>query len=129
MFRVLLSFGLAAIVLVGAGCRMCCHPYDYSGPVYDRPGCSSSYVSSTRVAPPVASTPQLSATPIQRQAPMETQFGVVPGSERILSVTEHVVDPSAVSEPPVLAESSTDIAQPLPSKGWTARHSTLDVRR
>jgi hypothetical protein len=29
---------LLGVILLGAGCTMCCHPYDYCGPVF-QPGC------------------------------------------------------------------------------------------
>ena len=41
MFRMALSLGVAAVLLAVAGCTMCCHPYDYCGPVYDDCGCHS----------------------------------------------------------------------------------------
>ena len=34
MFRTALGWGLVTALLAFAGCRMCSHPYDYSGPVY-----------------------------------------------------------------------------------------------
>jgi hypothetical protein len=37
MLRIALKIGAAAVLLVSAGCQMCCHPNDYSGPVYDGP--------------------------------------------------------------------------------------------
>ena len=35
MFRMALGLGVVAVLLAVAGCTMCCHPYDYCGPVYD----------------------------------------------------------------------------------------------
>ena len=59
------------------------------------------------------------------------QLGEVPGSERILSVTERTVE-----SPTVVADSSaepaglaTGPAKPLPSKGWTARRPTGNTLR
>lgn len=45
MFRMALSLGVVAVLLIVAGCTMCCHPYDYCGPVYDDCGqsCSPCY--------------------------------------------------------------------------------------
>ena len=55
------------------------------------------------------------------------QPGDVPGSERIVSVTERVV-PSANS-PPAAAEASPESSQPLPPSGWNARRPTTDLLR
>ncbi len=44
MSRTILSVGVLAVLLSSVGCRMCCHPYDYSGPVYQSQqdgGCQS----------------------------------------------------------------------------------------
>ncbi len=44
MSRMILSVGALTVLLSSMGCRMCCHPYDYSGPVYQSPqssGCQS----------------------------------------------------------------------------------------
>ncbi len=56
------------------------------------------------------------------------QPGDVAGSERIVSVTERVVGPSADS-PPAAAEASLAAAKPLPPSGWTARRPTTELMR
>jgi hypothetical protein len=38
MWKRLSGMALLGVILSGAGCTMCCHPYDYCGPVY-QPGC------------------------------------------------------------------------------------------
>lgn len=42
MFRTFLGLGSVAVLVAAAGCNMCCHPYDRSGPVYSEDGCQSS---------------------------------------------------------------------------------------
>jgi hypothetical protein len=72
----------------------------------------------------------------------QTKPGYVPGSERIISVTERVVKPAAEStqvagQPSQLADESSQLAdqsspessKPLPSSGWTARRPTSEVLR
>ena len=56
------------------------------------------------------------------------QPGDVSGSERILSITERVVDPSAGSPQDAMAASPTP-ASPLPANGWTARRPTTEQLR
>jgi len=54
--------------------------------------------------------------------------GDVPGSERIVSVTDRVVKPSEAStdSTQVATESPGESAKPLPAQGWTARRPTPD---
>ncbi len=191
MFRVIL--GIFAVLLGVSGCTMCCHPYDYSGPVYDDGygNCSSwhsrsgsildgSYaMESPRSEPtpsPAPSTGKLSnhgpglpesalvkrrehvagqsnrithamgrdvpRISSSRQPTVDPQMqtlvrgdmrpGDVAGSERILSVTERVVDssPANPSESSLAAQDSAAVpTQPLPTAGWTARRSDADALR
>jgi hypothetical protein len=59
----------------------------------------------------------------------ELKPGDVPGSERIISVTERVVKPAAESSQTQMAEDSSPDSSPLPSRGWTARRPTPEVLR
>lgn len=171
MFRVSLGLGLVAVAFSLAGCRMCQHPYDYSGPVYDS-GCGSCgmhsragsildgassydvygpalrepqaperYVKS-KPAPSKPQKPQRVAKTVPPQADPQDQpqygkgvppFGIVPGSERIISITERVVEPAATSEAPaqVAEESSPAPGSPgaLPASGWTARRLEPESQR
>ena len=71
MLRTLLALGLTAIMFAGSGCRLPCHPYDYCGPVYQGPECSSR-ASQARAGSILADMPQPqtpSPAPIQRQTP------------------------------------------------------------
>jgi hypothetical protein len=79
---------------------------------------------------------------VSGQANGQSKPGYVPGSERIISVTERVVKPAADSsqvadqpsqmsdQPSQLADqSSPELSKPLPSSGWTARRPTPEVLR
>jgi hypothetical protein len=146
MFRAALGLGIVAVLLLLVGCQMCCHPYDYSGPVYDGQGCRS-YGPTSRAGSILSGTPQLtpsldlaqrpaqgrtvsSRASLQNQVKGDVRPGDVPGSQRIVSVTDRVVEPSTTSEQPQLAAgSSTQSADPLPVNGWTARRSEPDAGR
>jgi hypothetical protein len=164
MRRTVLSLGVVAALLAAAGCRMCCHPYDHCGPVYDGNGCQScssqsragSILSgaseimpsaglarrpvqggSVSYAPAEGQVQGQSATftkvggRVQGRVQGQVRLGDVPGSERIVSVTDRVVEPSTASSdaPQVAAETSTEPAKPLPVKGWTARRPAPEVQR
>jgi hypothetical protein len=165
MARTTLGLAVVSVLLAATGCRMCCHPYDYSGPVYQDQGCSScrsqpragsildgsvagepavsrSVADSSTASRPVASRsvvsrPTATATsrptsmPVPSQVSDQTHEGLVPGSERLISVTDRVVDPSGASTSPssAVADSSADSPQLLPSRGWTARRATSDMFR
>ena len=184
MLRMALGLGSVAIfVLAGAGCQMCCHPYDRCGPVFSEDGCSSTHSragsilagcpepsmsltspnhgqpASPSPTPAQAKKPQKSIsyvmagkradspspTPVQAKKPQKpisyvidgkrpegpllgpAQPGDVPGSERIVSVTERVM-PSANS-PQAAAEASPESSQPLPPSGWSARRPNAELLR
>ena len=59
------------------------------------------------------------------------QLGVVPGSEKIISVTDRTVTPSSTAgdSSPTVAESATESSAQLPASGWTARRPASDVQR
>ncbi len=172
MFRTV--FGLATILLACSGCTMCCHPYDYSGPVYGGSGCGSSCSSQrsragsildggvqdaqgTQTSMPVEkkvakkvvreSAPATSARSKSRGKTAsfasaggrvpdrmrgEVKPGDVPGSERIVSVTERIVGSSTTTpaDTAVAAqESPAESSTPLPTSGWTARRPETEVLR
>jgi len=165
MFRTALGLGFVAIVLAAAGCQMCCHPYDRSGPVFSDDGCPSS--THSRAGSFFAGSPQPSVLPTKNQIQDESaspspvpdqakrrghsisyvmagdrvpgervqgpllgraQPGDVPGSERIVSVTDRVVGPSADSSQ-AAEDSSPASSKPLSANGWTARRPTTEVLR
>ncbi len=143
MLRTALGVGAMLALLAATGCRMCVSPYDYCGPVYEGQGCSScgsearagsilAGGSQPSPAPVLAPAPQTSSAPVRRQVQGQMQFGDVPGSERIVSVTDRVVGSSttAADSSNVATDSSPDSPQSLPSQGWTAapdaRRTTID---
>jgi hypothetical protein len=100
MFRMALSLGVVAVLLTIAGCTMCCHPYDYCGPVYGDCGCNScSPCCRTGSVLSGSSEPMLSSGQAQRQvrgqslahvpSQRQVQSGRkprdVPNSERVAS--------------------------------------------
>ncbi|MEN6450684.1 MAG: hypothetical protein ABFC96_09350 [Thermoguttaceae bacterium] len=135
----------------------CCGPYARAGSVL-APGSQpvSHRAASDRIEskqptkqPTKAETPASArrpSAPIQSQRPTvadrqligEARPGDVPGSERIVSVTDQAVGPSlapavssttpAVSSPTVTASTATP-AETLPGGGWTARRISSTVDR
>jgi hypothetical protein len=189
MFRMALGVGSVAIlVLAATGCKMCCHPYDKSGPVFSDCGCQSSTcsragsifagdpgptVTATKNSPhdgavspsPTPAQPQAkrqrptisyvmaskraaspSAAVAEAKKPQKpvsyamagkrpegpqlgpAQPGDVPGSEKIVSVTERVVGPSGDSTQ-VAAEPSSESSKTLPTNGWAAHRPTTELVR
>jgi hypothetical protein len=58
----------------------------------------------------------------------QPQPGYVPGSERVISVTERVVKPAADSSQ-IAEDSLPESIEPMSSAGWTARRPTPEVLR
>jgi hypothetical protein len=164
MLRLGLGLGILAVLSTLAGCTMCCHPYDWCGPVHDGEGCQSCD-SRYRVGSILAGTAEtatlhevgadvttqgMADEPIvdgqtrvsakharsepsvaavadsgrrQRYMQQTGKMGDVPGSEKVISVTDRVVEPGATvseasatpSEPALTADS------PATTQGWTAR--------
>ena len=147
MLRTALSLGVVAVLLATTGCTMCCHPYDYCGPVHNGCGCQSCS-SQSRAGSILSGTSELTASSempssglVRRQTRGEAithaslrnhvqgdmQLGDVPGSEQIVSVTDRVVDSSTSPTEP--SQIAAEPAKPLPSQGWTARRPTPEVTR
>lgn len=106
------------------GCTMCCHPYDYNGPVYD---CNGQCASNARAGSilegadmetmsiPVNQGSIEETTPNVRQGSPNVQqgsprAGEFEGATQILSVTDRKLDPSET-----LAKSQSSDNQPNPS--------------
>jgi hypothetical protein len=158
MFRTVLGLSSVAILLAAAGCCMCSHPYDNSGPVYSQDGSESS--GSSRVGSILDKNSQPSQSLEQIQPQEKTKSSVAarpktrgqsvssdtvddgaqgkvteklktgdePDLEQIVSETERVVKPVADSSQEA-EESLPDSAKSLPSTGWTARRPTPEVLR
>jgi hypothetical protein len=142
MSRTTLIMLLAAFTTIAlSGCRMCQHPYDYSGPVYYRHGnsCASclshgragsvleggaEFISEEPAPEEIIhsrATNKAAKNDLALDGPL---LGDVPGSERIISVTERVVAPGETTgTASQMAESNAQPMQKsMPSKGWTARN-------
>ena len=139
MLRIAMGFGLMAVLFTATGCTMCCHPYDDCGPVYDSCGGQSCSVYH-RVGSILSGSPELptlAQQPVQEESPSSmvdsgpVQEGDVPGSERIVSVTDRVVEPSGrlAGSTRVASESPKASRNPSEIKGWTARRPTFETRR
>lgn len=144
MFRTVLGLVLVGACIMLAGCRMCRHPYDYTGPVYDGPQGSSSWqtragsVLDGRGTAPTYSEEYLPANFGEYQEEVtdrghqgligaESQPGDVPGSAKIVSVTDRVLgDENEPIETSRMAKDSSPA--PQPSAGWTARRPSSTVR-
>ena len=163
MFRTAYYLGSVAILFAAAGCSMCCHPYDHSGPVFSADGCQATHrragsildgasqpspelarnqIHDNSSSPVLAQAsqarrtrPQVQAAPLSEvaaepQGPSlgQPQPGVVPGSERVVSVTDRLARPSANSSEAV-EQSPSQPSQPMPESGWTARRPTTEILR
>ena len=142
MIRTVLGLSVVAVLLTVAGCRMCQHPYDYCGPVYDRgcdaccPDCrAGSILSGSHEMAPSPSPAQriVQSEPVSRESLLQNvrddlQPGYVAGSEQIMSVTDQAVGSSDDSFE-LASEPSTNPSQSLPTTGWTARRPTPAVTR
>ena len=134
MLRMAMGLGLVAVLFTLAGCRMCQHPFDYCGPVYDyAPDCQSCSMQS-RAGSILEGVPHpmpAQAEQYQEYVEGEMRLGDVPGSEQILSVTDRVVEPAvAPTESSQMAwRSSPTSPDTLPATGWTARRSVPAMRR
>ena len=134
MLRMALGLGLVAVSFTLAGCRMCQHPFDYCGPVYDYATDCQSCSMQSRAGSILENTPApmpAQAEQYQEYVEGEMRLGDVPGSEQILSVTDRVVEPAvAPTESSQMAwRSSPTSPDTLPATGWTARRSVPAMRR
>lgn len=149
MFRTGLGLGLVAVSIMLSGCRMCRHPYDFCGPIYDGPQGSSSWhtragsvLDGEQTMPAYSEEYQPTYIGDNRPGDYQTadtedyreligneaKAGDVPGSTRIVSVTDRVLgDEDTSVETSRIAENSS--GGTLPSAGWTARRPTSPTRR
>ncbi len=158
MVRVSFAVAIIAVIATTVGCTMCCHPYDYCGPVYDgqgryATGCSRCARAGSIFAEEADAPMQISGTakpaggmakqssgmPARtasarvrtRTTPQRAPSTEVAGSERIVSVTDRAVDSPALAadSPAQPGKLSAEAAQPMPARGWTARRSTDETLR
>jgi hypothetical protein len=67
---------------------------------------------------------------VQAEARNQPRLGLVPGSEKILSVTDRKLGaPAGEDAPAVAAESDRESAKPLSPSGWTARRPATEIQR
>jgi hypothetical protein len=123
MFRTGLSLVVVVVLLAAAGCTMCCHPYDYCGPVHDDQGftsCSTHARAGSILAG--GSDVTVSESPKEARRPA-----------RVVSTTKQVVQQTAASTdipiPSATAEPSSETSKLLPASGWTARRPTVEITR
>lgn len=137
MVRTILAVAMLAIAVGITGCTMCCHPYDQCGPVYPghgrhATGCSRCARAGSILAPDAEATSMPAV--VEEEMPTELssqaeQVGDVPGSERIISVTERVVSPTPASTTAEPANLSVQTAKPLTPNAWTAKRTTEETVR
>lgn len=132
MFRSVVGWGLVAVFIGMSGCRMCQHPFDYCGPVFDsgRQPCSMQSRAGS-ILDGITETPPSQVEEHQEPAFMANEMrpGDVPGSERIVSVTDRAVDPAVEEDD---SSQTADLASPTSSSssaGWTARRSSTNLDR
>jgi hypothetical protein len=124
--------GILALLALCVGCTMCCHPYDYNGPVYDGNGQCASNVRAGSIleggdmetmSPPVNQGNIEETTPNVRQdSPNVRQgsprAGEFEGATQILSVTDRKLEPSETVAKSQASDnqSNPSLAQPAPAK-------------
>src|SRR3972149_1711971 len=121
---------MASAVVMGlvafcAGCTMCCHPYDYCGPVYDNCGQCGSGARAGSILPLntkhsllVAGDQkgmEVAAPSVEQESPTVDEYE---GASQILSVTDRKVEDSQVSEKSPAANNKSEpiLAQPAQVK-------------
>jgi hypothetical protein len=149
MLRTVFVLGVILSLPVFTGCTLCCHPYDYCGPVYE--GCegqscdpmyrAGSILSGSPTISQINETPQttIEKNGAEKADPAastvgQIRTGDVPGSERIVSVTERVVDSQGNPNGSTATMMSADPeAAPLrtqsEAKGWVASKPNYQQQR
>jgi hypothetical protein len=114
MVRRVMAWSLVAIISAIVGCRMCCHPYDYCGPVWDR-GCQS-------CCPHVRAGSVLAGGDCSETMSQGPQHA--PESGKLISTNERIVEPSDTAQMQTGPRPSADSAAPVLSEGWNVRGQT-----
>jgi hypothetical protein len=109
--------GILGLIALCVGCTMCCHPYDYNGPVYDNSGqCLSNVRAGSILEGGDMETISDSGNQksIEKSSPNARQGSPrgeeVEGATQILSVTDRKLDTSET-----VAKSQSGDSQPIPS--------------
>jgi hypothetical protein len=124
--------GILGLVALCVGCTMCCHPYDYNGPVYDCNGQCASNVRAGSILegadmeamPPAVNQGNIKETTpnIRQESPNALQglpnTGDSEGATKILSVTDRKLEPSETLAKSQSSDNETypSLAQPAPAK-------------
>ena len=109
--------GILGLIALCVGCTMCCHPYDYNGPVYDNSGqCLSNVRAGSILEGGDMETISDSGNQksIEKSSP-NARLGSPRGEEsegatQILSVTDRKLDTSET-----VAKLQSNDSQPIPS--------------
>jgi len=108
--------GILGLIALCVGCTMCCHPYDYNGPVYNSSGQCVSNVRAGSILEG-GSMEGAPATEIKKNSEESSpnvrhgvsKAGEYEGAKQLLSVTDR-----KVGEPEATAKSRIADAQPGP---------------
>jgi hypothetical protein len=124
MARKTACLGILGLIALCVGCTMCCHPYDYNGPVYDNSGqCLSneragSILEGGGMEPaPVAGVKKSSEEPSPNVRQGVSKAGEYEGAKQLLSVTDRKVGESETAEKTRATDAQPGpiLAQPAPA--------------
>jgi hypothetical protein len=123
MLHKIAYLGILGLLALCVGCTMCCHPYDYNGPVYDNSG---QCVSNVRAGSILEGADMETASTTVNQGSIEKTTPNIPqgsprtgefeGATQILSVTDRKLESSET-----LAESQSSDNQSTPSLAQPAQ--------
>jgi hypothetical protein len=125
MFNKAASAGILGLIVLCTGCTMCCHPYDYCGPVYEGCGQCGSNVRAGSILPggggqalsvnPEQDIDESTTPSIEQGTPNVEEYE---GATQILSVTDRKVEDSQeiAKSLPAGERSAPVLAQPVPAK-------------
>ncbi|MGW8258045.1 MAG: hypothetical protein ACWGMZ_11205 [Thermoguttaceae bacterium] len=99
MLNKLVTGGFIGLTLLCFGCTMCCHPYDYCGPVYGWPGTCDSNIRAGSIQPSserCAKPEDAYRESILADSPSSVQQSAAPGeyegATQLLSVTDRKLE-------------------------------------
>ncbi len=124
MLRKIAHAGILGLIALCVGCTMCCHPYDYNGPVYDSSGqCLSNGRAGSILeggdmeampANVIKKSVEKTSPNIGQGSPKAEEFE---GATQILSVTDRKLEAAEnlAKSQPVDGQSNPSLAQPAPA--------------